>query len=139
MRVTGIPAGRRRRTRWSAGVTLTEVVVASSLLVIVIVPILKALTAATLIATKTEWKTQSLAFAQAKLEEIRARSVYHYDDSFSENSTLLKGSYRCNVSDDRHPGLRLVAVSVGCDVNLDGSLSSAEVEVTLTTYVARRL
>jgi len=68
MRVRGLPAGRSRRAGWSAGVTLTEVVVASSLLVMAIIPILKALTAATLAATKIEWKTQSLAFAQAKLE-----------------------------------------------------------------------
>jgi hypothetical protein len=134
-----VPAGRRRRAAGLAGVTITEVVVASSLLVITIVPILKALSTATLTATKIERKTRCLALAQGKLEEIRARSVYHYDCSFNENSTLLTGSYRCNVSDDRHPSLRLVAVSVGCDVNQDGNLSSGEVEVTLTTYVARRL
>jgi Tfp pilus assembly protein PilV len=134
---TGVPG--RRSARRSAGVTLVEVVVASSLLAIAIVPILKALSTATLTATKLEWKTQSLALAQAKLEEVKARSIYHYDDWFAEDSTLLEGSYRCTVSDDRHVSLRLVSVSVGCDANLDGSLASSEVEVTLTTYIARRI
>jgi Tfp pilus assembly protein PilV len=132
--------GRGRNPgRRPAGVTLVEVVVASSLLAVAIVPILKALSTATLTATKMEWKTQSLALAQAKLEEVKARSIYHYDDSFREDSTLLEGLYRCNVSDDEHPSLRLVSVSVGCDANLDGDLSSGEVEVTLTTYIARRI
>lgn len=125
--------------RRSAGVTLTEVVVASGLLVITIVPILEALSGATLTSTKIERKTRSLALAQAKLEEIRARSIYHYGDSFQESSSLLEGSYLCTVTDDGHLSLRLVTVSVGYDANLDGSLSGSEVDVTLKTYVARRL
>lgn len=116
-----------------------EVVVASSLLVIAIVPILKALSSATLTGTKVERKTRSLALAQAKLDEIRARSIYRYDDLFGESSHVLEGAYLCQVTDDGHLHLRLVTVSVGYDDNRDGHLSSNEVDVTLTTYIARRL
>lgn len=122
----------------SAGVTLTEVVVASSLLVIAIIPILKALGTANLTAAIVERKTRSLTLAQAKLDEIKARSVYHYDDSFTENSTSLDGAYLCNVSDDSDPDLRTVSVAVGYDLDGDSTLAAGEVEVTLTTYLARR-
>ncbi len=112
---------------------------ASGLLVIAIVPILRALSSATLTGTRIERKTHSLALAQAKLDEIRARSIYHYGVSFRESSSRLDGSYLCNVSDDGHPRLRLVAVSVGYDADRDGNLSRNEADVTLTTYIARRL
>jgi hypothetical protein len=108
-------------------------------LAIAIVPILKALSTATLTSTKIERKTRSLALAQTKLDEIRARSIYSYGQSFRESSRLLEDSYLCSVSDDGDPSLRSVSVSVGYDVNLDGRLARDEVDVTLATYIARRL
>jgi len=117
--------------------TLTEVVVASGLLLICIVPILKALTAAQATSRIIEWRTRSLALAQGKLDEIRARCVYHYDESYDEKSVSLDGSYLCTVKDTRHKNLREVSVSVGCDRNANGKLNHDEIEVTLTTNVAR--
>ena len=60
------------------GLTITEVVVASGLLIIAIVPMLQALTTANLNAADVERKTRSLILAQAKLDEIKAKSIYHY-------------------------------------------------------------
>ena len=119
--------------------TLTEVVVASTLLVIAVVPILRALTVAQVTGRIIDNKTQSLILAQGKLETIRARSIHHYEDAFAEDSTQLTGSYLCNVTDDQDPDLRLVTVSVGYDADADGDLSQAEEHVTLATYIARRL
>jgi hypothetical protein len=76
--------------------------------------------------------------AQGKLDEIRARSVYHYDESFDEDSTVLPGGYLCDVTDDENSTLRLVTVSVGHDQNEDGNLAGSEIQVTLKTYIARR-
>jgi Tfp pilus assembly protein PilV len=121
-----------------AGFTLTEVVVASGLLIIAVVPILKALTIAQATSITIDRKTRSLVLAQGKLEEIRARSIYHYMNSFDESSVSLSGSYLCNVSDNEHPSLRTITVSIGYDVNGDSNLSSGEILVTLTTYVAKR-
>ena len=125
------------RARRRMGVTIAEVVVASSLLAIAIVPILKALTAANLTRVRIERKTQSLTLARSKLEEIRARCTYHYDESAVGTSSLGSG-YRCRVSDNADDTLRLVSVAVGFDADSDGVLSSDEVEATLSTYVARR-
>ena len=126
--------------RW-AGFTLTEVVVASSLLIVAIVPILKALTIAHVSTTSIEYKTRSLTLAQAKLDEIKARSIYNYTNggaSFAENNTSLDGSYLCNVADDSADPLKTITVSVGYDEDEDSTLAADEIKVTLTTLLARR-
>jgi len=123
----------------SMGFTLTEVVVASAILIIAIVPILKALTSAHVSTTIIEHRTHSLTLAQAKLDEIRARSIYHYSDSFTETNSSLDGPYLCNVDDSFvSDNLRTITVSVGYDLNGNSTLETEEIEVTLATLVARR-
>ena len=121
------------------GFTLTEVVIASALLIIAIVPILRALTSAHVTGTAIDRKTSSLILAQAKLDEIRARSIYHYGDNFTENNLSLDGSYLCNVEDSFiSSDLRKITVPVGYDLNGNSTLETDEIEVTLATLVARR-
>ena len=121
------------------GFTLAEVVVASALLIIAIVPILRALTSAFVTTRVIEHKTRSLTLAQAKLDEIRASSIYSYSDNFQEQNLSLDGSYLCDVADSASGSdLRTITVSVGYDLNGSGTLTSDEVEVTLATLVARR-
>jgi len=121
------------------GLTLTEVVIASTLLVIGAVPILKGLATANLGTIIIEQKSKSLFLAQTKLEEIKARSVYSYSQSYSQTNLSLEGSYLCNVSDTSvNTNLRKVAVQVGFDSNADSILDSDEIEITLTTYIAKR-
>jgi hypothetical protein len=76
--------------------------------------------------------------AQRELEKIKTQSIYSYDERFAETSRALEGGYLCTVTDDGDPALRLVAVAVGLDHNGNGSLENGEVEMTLTTYLARR-
>jgi len=123
-----------------AGFTLTETVVASALLIIAVVPILRALTTAHLNTGIIERKTRSLTLAQAKLDEIKARSIYYYADDFEENNLSLDGLYLCNVVDDskKKSNLRTITVSVGYDLNGDNVLTSDEILVTLKTLLARR-
>ena len=130
---------KARVLRKSAGFTLTEVVVASAILIIAIVPILKALTSAHVSTIIIEHRTHSLILAQAKLDEIRARSIYHYSDSFTETNSSLDGPYLCNVDDSSiNSNLRTITVSVGYDLNGNSTLESDEIEITLATLVARR-
>ena len=122
-----------------AGITLTEVVMASALLVIALVPILKALTSAHVTSSIIERRTRSLMLAQGKLDEIKARSVYHYDDSYTETDSSVDGSYLCNVSDSAvSADLRQITVSVGYDLNGNSVLDAGEIQVTLATLLARR-
>ncbi|NQT02347.1 MAG: hypothetical protein HQ580_10005 [Planctomycetes bacterium] len=123
----------------ASGFTLTEVVVASTILIIAIVPILKALTSAHVSTTIIERRTHSLILAQAKLDEIKARSVYHYNDSFAQTNSPLDGSYLCNIDDSSvSTNLRQITVSVGYDLNGNSALDADEIEITLATLVARR-
>jgi Tfp pilus assembly protein PilV len=130
-----------KTARCRTGFTLIEVITASLLLVVVMVPILKSLSAAHASTVKLERKTRSLILAQAKLDQIKARSIYNYTNdgaSFAETNTPVGGSYLCNVTDDSGDPLKKITVSVGFDADGNGSLSAGEVEVTLATLMARR-
>jgi prepilin-type N-terminal cleavage/methylation domain-containing protein len=123
------------------GFTLTEVIIASALLIVAVVPILKALTSAHVTGTIIERRTRSLTLAQAKLDDIRVRLVSEWGqpNSFDENNTSLDGPYLCDVQDTRVSGdLRSITVSVGYDKNGNSNLAPGEIEVTLATLVARR-
>ena len=127
------PVGNR------AAFTLTAVVVASTLLIFAIVPILKGLTSVHLNSSIIERKTHSLTLAQAKLQDIKARSIYNYADNFAVSNESLTGSYLCTVTDTAAgPDLRKIAVSVGYDANGNFSIADGEVLVLLETLFAKR-
>jgi len=122
-----------------AGFTLTEVVIASALLIIAMVPILKGLTSAHLGTVIIERKSRSLILAQARLDEIKARSIYHYSDTFAQANVSLDGSYLCNIDDSSiSTNLRKITVSVGYDLNDSNTLEADEIEVILATCIAKR-
>lgn len=127
------PSSRGRHS----GVTLAEVIVASALLVIAIVPLLRALTAAQVEDRAIERRSWSLLLAQQELECIRARCIRHYDGCYRVGSKPIRDGYLCTVADDGDWRLRTVTVSVGLDQNNDGVLSTDEVEVSLSTRLAR--
>jgi hypothetical protein len=116
------------------------VVVASSLMLVSLVPILHALTVAQGTARIIEQKTRSLTLAQAKLDEIRAQALNNYDQSFAASSVSLDGAYRCTVADTYVVlcTVRTITVSVGYDKNGNGTLATGEILVTLKTLIARR-
>jgi Tfp pilus assembly protein PilV len=132
-RVNKLMAARRH-----SGFNIIEVTLASVLLIVAMVPVLRSLTKANMFSAEIEKKTQALVFAQGKLDEIRARSIYHYSDSFTQTNLSLGNSYLCNITDNGADPLRTVTVSVGRDDNNNGVLSPDEVEVTLATCIARR-
>ena len=123
----------------SRGFTLTEVVVASSLLIVAMVPILRALTAAHLNTTIIERKTRCLSLAQARMDQVKAQSIYNYTDSFAASDEVLEGSYLADVTDSTiSSNLREILIEVGFDDDEDSNLDAEEVHVTLDTYLARR-
>ncbi|MBE0537653.1 MAG: hypothetical protein IH624_18460 [Phycisphaerae bacterium] len=128
-----------RRCPRAGGFTLTEVVVASALLITAIVPILKALTTVHFHAALIERKTRCLNIAHARLEEIKARSVYNYATNFAEANTSADGPYLRTVSDTAiSPNLRRISVTAGFDADGNGALNAGETLVTLQTLVAKR-
>ena len=131
-----------RRVRSSSsrgGFTLSEVIVASTLLLVSIVPILKGLANAHLVSSIVERKTKSLTLAQGKLDEVKARSIYNYAGSFDASDEQLDTSYLCDVTDTSlGANLRKVKVEVGYDADNDSALDSDEIEITLATQLAKR-
>lgn len=130
-----IAACKSQPANRSRGFTLTEVVVASALLSVAMVPILEGLTAAHLNTAIIEHKSRSLILAQAKLDDIKARSVYNYSISYAATNLVLDVNsphYLCNVSDSGSgDNLRTITVSVGFDLNGNST-------ITLSTKLARR-
>ena len=125
--------------RRKSAFTLTEVVVASSLLIVAIVPILRALTAAHLNSAIIERKTRSLSLSQAKLDEIKARSIYNYSDSFAATDEVIEGLYLADITDSSiNSDLRQITISIGHDTDEDTLLEADEIHVTLDTYIAKR-
>lgn len=119
--------------------TLTEVIVASALLVTAIVPILKGLSNAHVVSAIIERKTKSLTLAQGKLDELKARSIYSYVSSFDTSSEQIETNYLCDVTDTSlGSDLRKVKVQVGYDADSDSTLDSDEIEITLATQFAKR-
>ena len=90
-----------KANRRHKGLSIIEVAMASVLLIVAMVPILKSLTKANMLSTEIERKTQALVLAQGKLDEIRARSIYNFGSSgsFTASNVVLSGSYLCNITD----------------------------------------
>lgn len=128
----------RLQSRYRKGVTLVEVVMASSLLLIGVVPILRAMTIAQATGRQVEYKTKSLILAQGQISEIRTRSLTEFSTSFDQSSADLGDGYLCTLSDNEHATCKTVSVSVGYDQNGNGALSTDEIQVTLTTLIALR-
>lgn len=121
------------------GFTITEVIVASALLVVAMVPILRALTAAHLNSSIIERRTRSLSLAQTKLDDIKARSIYDYASSYAISNLVLDGAYLCNVADTGSGSdIRTITVDVGLDRDSSSTLAAGEVSVSLDTLLAKR-
>jgi hypothetical protein len=114
-----------------------EVVVASALLVASLVPVLRAMTVSQITARRIARTSQSLMVAQGFLEQLRARAENNYGQSLAVASHPLAEGFLASVTDDAHPLLREVTVSVGYDGDQNQILSPDEIRVVLTTCIAR--
>lgn len=121
------------------GFTLTEVVVASALLLVISVPMLKALTSAYTYSNSIARKTKSVMYAQSRLDRARSVAAGQYNTSLTENDVVMGDGYLCSIRDTGYSGdIRTVTVLAGLDQNANGSLALDEIEITLHTKIARR-
>jgi Tfp pilus assembly protein PilV len=118
--------------------TLPEVIVAASLLLVALVPILRALTQVNMNSVIIDRRTQSLCLAQSKLNQIQAKSINNFSSIATLNNEVLSGSYLCNTTVSGSGNLDAVTVAVGMDLNSNGSLDPGEIEITLQTQIASR-
>ena len=134
----------RPQDRKYKGVTLTEVIMASAILTIAIIPILKGMTFSNIDIQKIEQRTRCALLAQKKLDQIKAQSIYDFDNGGSgweETDTVMEGSYICRVKEETiNSDLTMIKVKVGFDQNGDGSLDGQgdQDRVVLYSQIARR-
>ena len=129
----------RKTIRKQQGFTLPEVLIASALLIIALVPTLKALAQINLSTVIIERKTKSLNLAKMKINYLQAKSINNFDEDFSESNLVLDSSYLCSIINQPvNSNLKSITVSVGMDRNGSGTLDSGEVEISLQTQLARR-
>jgi hypothetical protein len=123
--------------RKADGFTFSEVIVASSLLILAMVPILRALTQAHLGSVIIERRTKCLALAQTKLDDVKAESIYNWQGPpFTEMNTSLGGGYLCTVQDTgAGSNLKNISVKVGYDSSGNGMLGADEVEIELVFFM----
>ena len=127
------------RSKSAKGYTLVEVLVASALLIAVSVPMLKALTRSYVFSNSIQYKTKSVVLAKSRLDRARAICANQYTTSLTENNTDMGQGYLCSVSDTGYSSdIRKVTVTCGYDRDEDGTLDAGEIEITLTSKIARR-
>lgn len=118
--------------------TFTEVLVASLILSLAMVPVLKAMTQGHRYSRMLERKTQCLIAARNAIEQLHARAIENYNSSWSVSNQSVGGGYLVNISAGSNPDLRTVTVTAGFDENQNRSLDSGEVLVCLRTQIAKQ-
>ena len=102
--------------------TFTEVLVASLILSLAMVPVLKAMTQGHRYSRMLERKTQCLIAARNAIEQLRARAIENYNSSWSV--PINRSGVLVNISAGSNPDLRTVTVTAGFDENQNRSLDS---------------
>lgn len=123
--------------RCSAGMTFTEVLVATAILAFAMVPILKAMAGVHMNSSKMEKKNKSLMIAQNQIEQLRARAIADFGSSWSAPNQSSGGGYLYSVSAGSGSSLRTVTVTAGFDENQNLLLDSTEVLASLRTLIAK--
>ncbi len=126
---------KTRRRYW--GMTFTEVLIATLILSLAMVPILQAMSRVHLFSSRMEKTCRSVILAGNQMEELRARAASDFVSSWSVSDQVLAEGYLGRIEADTDPLLRTVSVFVGYDENRNGSLESSEILATLRTKIAK--
>ena len=124
-----------RQTRQS-GLTLLEVLVASVLLGIALVPAFDMVTRGMVLARDVEVRSRAVFLAEREMETALAAAGQDFGTSLAKQSADLGGGYRATVTETVSGLKKTVAVQVGFDADRNRTLSSGEVLATFATVVA---
>ena len=127
------------RQRKHKGFTLIEVLAAVMILGVIIVPMIIYMGDALKSNLSLERRVHSALLAQGELEKIQTALYNSYTTDFSGWSIVLSGNYLVTRTfSDPSSSLKKTVVSVGYDEDLNGTLASGEVMVTLNTLFVKR-
>ena len=124
-----------RRTR-RTGLTLMEVLVASALLGIALVPAFDMVTRGMVLARDVEVRSRAVFLAEREMETALAAAGQNFSASLTKQSQDLGDGYLTIVTETVSGLTKTVAVQVGFDADRNGTLSSGEVLATFATVVA---
>ena len=126
----------RRKTK---GFTFVEVLASVLLITGAVVPLITFSADGLSTSIEIERKVKSMLLAEAEMEKIKNVLRKSFDTDFTAWSGDLGSDYLADrTSSDVSSTLKVIGVSVGYDVNKNGSLDSSEIMVTLTTQYAER-
>ena len=124
-----------RRTR-RTGLTLMEVLVASALLGIALVPAFDMVTRGMVLARDVVVRSRAVFLAEREMETALAAAAQNFGTSLAKQSADLGDGYRATVTETVSGLKKTLAVQVGFDTDRNRTLSSGEVLVTFATVVA---
>jgi len=124
---------RRRNYR---AITLMEVLIASALLAVALVPIFQVLTRGMTLARDIQLRTTAAFLAEKEVETALAAAAEDFGVDLEKSSEDLGDGYLVMI-DGVEEGLRKTfSVQVGWDTDGDGTLDGDEVLVTFVTRAA---
>jgi len=123
---------RTRRT----GLTLMEVLVASALLGLALVPAFDMVTRGMVLARDVEVRSRAVFLAEREMETALAAATENFSTSLVKPSADLGDGYRATVTETVSGLKKTVTVQVGLDADGNGALSNGEVLATFATVVA---
>ena len=123
------------------GFTLIEVLLAGSLLVLALIPLMRLLPTATRHQADAEAQTQALFLAQEHLEHLRVQMAQNYTQNYSGTGMLALpyDDYAYRVQDLPDGNARTLTITVWCEANGDLVLDPEERAATITVRHMRRM
>jgi type II secretory pathway component PulJ len=124
---------RRRNYR---AITLMEVLIASALLAVALVPIFQVLTRGMTLARDVQLRTTAAFLAEKEMETALATAVGDFGIDLTKSSEDLGDGYLVTVNGVDEKLRKTFSVQVGWDTDGDGTLDGDEVLVTFATRAA---
>lgn len=124
---------RRRNYR---AITLMEVLIASALLAVALVPIFQVLTRGMTLARDVQLRTTAAFLAEKEMETALATAAEDFGVDLTKPSKDLGDGYLVTVNGVDENLRKTFSVQVGWDTDGDGTLDGDEVLVTFVTRAA---
>jgi|GEM_PF-608195 len=123
------------------GFTLLEILLTIVILSIALIPLMELLPGALVLDAQMERESKVAFLAQQKLEEVKSKATYDFDQDYSESATAFPSpdsTFKYTVSDDQGTEIKEIAVTVWYDKDGDNTVDEDEEGIELNTKVAKR-
>ncbi len=123
------------RRRGNRAVTLVEVLVASALLGVALVPVFDMVTRGLVLSQEVQRRSQAVLLAEREMEDALAKAARDFSLSLAKTNQPLGDGYLVTVTQVAGSRRKTLHVEVGRDVDASSTLSAGEVLAALSTLV----